>query len=141
MTNNYRNICKPALGACFAQTGDEIKGQYEDCTTGRKQGTKRVFMPQFESHGSFTSVFLFAFSAPSLLLKLFIMSSFVKIKSCKYSELIPSCIKQYQFSLKTATVKLRMKQGLHGQTRTQRQGDFKDNSIISKKKDASYAYL
>ncbi len=76
--------------------------------------------------------FLFAFSAPSLLLKLFIMSSFVKIKSCKSSELIPCCIKQYQFSL--ATVKLRMKQGIHGQTRTQRQGDFKDNSIISLKK-------
>ncbi len=27
-----------------------------------------------------------------------------------------------------------MKQGIHGQTRTQRQGDFKDNSIISLKK-------
>jgi hypothetical protein len=29
-----------------------------------------------------------------------------------------------------ATLKLGMKQGLHGQTRFQRQGDFKDNILV-----------
>jgi hypothetical protein len=57
-----------------------------------------------------------------------------KKKSCKPSELIPSFMKQYPISLifQLGTLKLGVKQGLQGQTRTQRQGDFMDKSIVDK---------
>jgi hypothetical protein len=66
----------------------------------------------------------FALSAPALLLIFFINSSLVKIKFCKSLELVPNFINRYPVSHTSWLHKSGMKQGLHGQTRDQRQAEL-----------------
>jgi hypothetical protein len=98
-----------------------MRSQEKNGRLWKKQGTKPVFWPKLVLSGISPPVLNLPTSTTTQYCSL-LTQSLVKIRSCKFSEPIPTFIH---------IIKLRMKQGLEGQTRAQRQGDFMDNSSVS----------